>query len=89
MSSRDLKPRHRRVKGMLIESATPSHHFRMTDVALIGGCCDVEEYQFVGAFLRITKSALDGISCVAESDEVDSFDDPSFLDVEAWDDAFG
>jgi Mg2+ and Co2+ transporter CorA len=44
----------------------------------------LEERQFVGAFFGIPKAALDGIARISQSNKVDSFDDPSFLELSTF-----
>jgi hypothetical protein len=50
---------------------------------------DIEEDEFVGPFLLVAFCYLHGVARVAEVDEIGSFDDPPFADVEAGDDAGG
>jgi hypothetical protein len=46
----------------------------------------IEKDDLVGALGLIQPGALDGISRIAQTLELDSFDDPAVFDVETWDD---
>jgi hypothetical protein len=46
----------------------------------------IEKDDLVGALGLIEPGALDGIAGIAQALELDSFDDPAVLDVEARDD---
>ena len=66
----------------------PPHDLDQRAAALVAGG-DVEEHQFVGPFLLIARSDLDGIAGVPEVEEVRSFDDPAPIDIEARNHPFG
>src|SRR6185312_3869737 len=57
------------------------------DGAAIAGGRNVKKDELVGALLVVAIGELDGVSGVAEVDEVDAFDDASGGDVEAGDDS--
>ena len=44
---------------------------------------DVQEAQFVGAGSVIGYRAFDGVTCIAQIDEINALDDAPVLDVEA------
>ena len=55
----------------------------------VGAGRDVEEDQLVGALGVVAGGQLDGVTGVAEADEVDALDDPAGVHVEAGDHAHG
>lgn len=50
---------------------------------------DIQKAQLVRFLTVVGLGNFDGITRVAEVDEGDTFDDPSILDVETWNDALG
>jgi len=59
------------------------------DISLLVAGGDVEEDEFVGSFLLVAGGDFDGVSGIAEVEEIGPFDNPSGVDVEAGDDPFG
>ena len=57
--------------------------------AAVARCCDVQDDQFVGAFCVVACSEFGRIASVAQSNEVDAFDDARAVRVEAGNDSPG
>ena len=49
--------------------------------------CDVEEDEFIGASQFVARRQLNGITSIANVDEVSPLDDAAISYVEAWDNA--
>ena len=65
----------------------PAHDIE-DDIPLLVAGGDVEKNEFVGPFLLVPLSDVDGIARIPQVDEIDPFDDPSGVDVETGNDAF-
>ena len=66
----------------------PAHHVEQNGPPFMTGG-DVQEYQFVSPLLIVAAGNFDRITCIAEADEIRSFDHPPAVNVEAWDDPLG
>ena len=50
--------------------------------------CDIQKNELVRSFRFVALSDLDWIAGVSQIDEIRSFDNPSLMNVEAWNNAF-
>ena len=59
------------------------------DVALLVTGSDVEEHQFIRTVLFILSGNLHGIPGIAQVEKVHPLDDPSGMNIKAWNNSFG
>ena len=57
------------------------HHVE-NRIAIVGGCRNVEEAEFIGTSGIVGLRRFDGISGIDKIDKIDALDDSSVLDVE-------
>ena len=65
-----------------------AHHVEHRIAALVRGR-DIQKDQLVGPFTVVDGRLLNRIAGVAQVDEINAFDDPAVLDIEAGDNSFG